>query len=715
MTSRSTDSPSPRNPRDFNDPRNKPRDDARPDGNRSDRPGDRPSRDRFGGQGARPERSERPDKPDWASRGARPDRGERPDRGARPDRGDRPDRGARPDRGDRPARPDWAARSDRPDRGPRPDRGERPGRFERTEGGERLPRPPRGSGLIAELKELDHDLIRMIAKRSRMLTRLPDTGASDHERELRTSWEGNATSVSRDPRLIRQLFALLQEVEVAPADMDQPASFNLAPAQKPVHVDLPAPTSDRLPRLHMVLAAGAGSTHTLENVVLSAPVIECLKGLNQIGASLRWEEDGRILCQGGEPITGHTKSILDKVVHVGDDAFNLYLVLFQMVTRPARLKIIGESGLKFVDLVPLRHFLPLLGARLTSVVPGQEGLPARLESSAMLPSEVDVPAELPADAAVALLMAAPGWERELTVRFDDHPAGKAIVAEVFPVLQAAGIAVTRHENGDSLSLHIVPGTATLEAHPQSGVNIPIAATLLAMPAFVGGTVCLHGAWDNTGDDATTAAVRTLLSSVGITLEQTKGALVASLPSAPATGATEASEATGDAAAPALAITPLTDLSKLSPALFPLGLALSLIPLARAKGGAMPTLPEGADMVLVDSFLNQIGLAREEALLTPTEPLAAPWASPTMHWALALSLVAFLRPNIKLSNPGIVLAQYPQYWNLYNGLPSPSLNRKTAEANTADVTPERPAPRRRVLAGFMPESEMPDEIVYPEED
>lgn len=91
---------------------------------------------------------------------------------------------------------------------------------------------------------------------------------------------------------------------------------------------------------------------------LNGPVMECLKGLNQVGARLRWEEDGRILCQGGEPVSGYNKSILDKVVHVGDDPFNLYLMLFQMVTRPARLKIIGESGLKFVDLAPIRHFLP---------------------------------------------------------------------------------------------------------------------------------------------------------------------------------------------------------------------------------------------------------------------------------------------------------------------------------------------------------------------
>ena len=341
MTIKSHSSRDSRNPRDFNDPRNKPQE--------------------------RSERTERPERSEWASR-----------------RSDRPEWSNR-DRSERAPRPDWAVRGEQ--RRPR----------DRFENGDR-PRPQRGAGLIAELRELDRDLIKMIARRSRMLTRLPNAGTSDHERELRTSWEENAAAVSRDPKLIRQIFALLQEVEVAPADMEQPSAFNLAPARKTLAVDLPAPASDRLPRVRMVLAASGAAECTLHGVPLNGPVMECLKGLNQVGARLRWEEDGRILCQGGEPVSGYSKSILDKVVHVGDDPFNLYLMLFQMVTRPARLKIIGESGLKFVDLAPIRHFLPLLGARLTSVVPGQEGLPARLESSAMLPSEVAVPAELPADA-----------------------------------------------------------------------------------------------------------------------------------------------------------------------------------------------------------------------------------------------------------------------------------------------------------------------------
>lgn len=122
----------------------------------------------------------------------------------------------------------------------------------------------------------------MIARRSRMLTRLPNAGTSDHERELRTSWEENASAVSRDPKLIRQIFALLQEVEVAPADMEQPSAFNLAPARKALAVELPAPASDRLPRVRMVLAASGATECTLHGVPLNGPVMECLKGLNQV-------------------------------------------------------------------------------------------------------------------------------------------------------------------------------------------------------------------------------------------------------------------------------------------------------------------------------------------------------------------------------------------------------------------------------------------------
>ena len=648
MSSRSHSPRDSRNPRDFNDPRNKPQD-----------------------------RSERPERSEWASR-----RSERPETTVRD----------RSERSERAPRPDWAPRGDRPrfERGPR----------DRFENGDR-PRPPRGAGLLAELRELDRELVKMIARRSRMLTRLPNSGASDHERELRTSWEETASAVSRDPKLIRQLFALLQEVEVAPADMEQPSAFNLAPARKPLNVELPAPASDRLPRVHMALAASGASECTLRGVPLNGPVMECLKGLNQVGARLRWEEDGRILCQGGEPVSGYNKPILDRVVHVGDDPFNLYLILFLMVTRPARLKIIGESGLKFVDLAPMRHFLPLLGARLTSVVPGQEGLPARLESSAMLPSEVAVPAELASDAVEALLVATAGWEREVTVDLSDHPEGHNVVSKILPIFRELGIKAELSEGEDALSLRVTPGKATFTGSPLPGINVTAAAALLAMPAFVGGSVKLSGRWSASGDSRAENTVKSLFESLGLRLVVTEEGLSLAF----GEGLAEGEELPS--------LNQVEDLTELPSSLLPLGFVLSVVPAVRAKGGVMPRLPESVDKVVVESFLNQLGLSCEGDRLVPVAPSNTPWASPSFPWALALSLAAFLRPNIKLSNPGVVMNHLPAYWNIYNTLPTPSMVRKAPEEEAAPAA-SRPA-RRRVLASHTPESEMPDEIVYPDEE
>ena len=390
------------------------------------------------------------------------------------------------------------------------------------------------------------------------------------------------------------------------------------------------------------------------------------------------------------------------MVHVGDDPFNLYLMLFQMVTRPARLKIIGESGLKFVDLAPIRHFLPLLGARLTSVVPGQEGLPARLESSAMLPSDVAVPAELPADALEALLVATAGWERDVTVDLSGHAEGRNIVSKVLPILQSAGIKASLTDTEDTLSLHVVPGKAQFSDELLPGINVVAAATLLAMPAFVGGSVKLSGRWEATGDARSGDAVKGLFSKLGVNLSVADGELSASFGEGIAEGE------------PLPSPNPVDDLTGLPSALLPLGLALSLIPAVRSKGGVMPKLPESVDKVLVESFLNQLGLSCEDGRLVSIEPSTTPWASPTVQWALALSLAAFLRPNIKLSNPGIVTNYLPVYWNIYNTLPTPSMTRKAQEEETAPAANSRPA-RRRVLASHTPESEMPDEIVYPDED
>ena len=299
-------------------------------------------------------------------------------------------------------------------------------------------------------------------------------------------------------------------------------------------------------------------------------------------------------------------------------------------------------------------------------------------------------------------MATAGWERDVTVDLSGHAEGRNIVSKVLPILQSAGIKASLTDTEDTLSLHVVPGKAQFSDELLPGINVVAAATLLAMPAFVGGSVKLSGRWEATGDARSGDAVKGLFSKLGVNLSVADGELSASFGEGIAEGE------------PLPSPNPVDDLTGLPSALLPLGLALSLIPAVRAKGGVMPKLPESVDKVLVESFLNQLGLSCEDGRLVSIEPSTTPWASPTVQWALALSLAAFLRPNIKLSNPGIVTNYLPVYWNIYNTLPAPSMTRKAQEEETAPAANSRPA-RRRVLASHTPESEMPDEIVYPDED
>lgn len=538
---------------------------------------------------------------------------------------------------------------------------------------------------LTELKNLDREIIRLIVKRGRLLATLPQNGAAGRERELRAAWEETATSESRDPRFIRDLFALLQEVEVRPMQAEKTPAFNLAPARGAVEIDLPAPVSSRQARLYLTLAAAAGTRCSLAGLSLNAAEVACLKAFNQTGARLRWEEPDRIECAEGEKISGRTGTVLDKVVHLGSDPLNLYLVLFQMLTRPARLKLVGEGDLKFLNLAALRRLLAMLGARLTQVVPGQEGLPVRLESSAMLPDAVRPEADVPADAVTALLLAAPFWDRPVSFHLENVPGAEAVLAEAEAVLQACGVQLET----SGTTLKVFPGTVRTPEVPQLNMDAVVAGYLLAFPAFSGGRVTLAGRWPHTPHaDQLLALLRQRLEvTVTETGIESRSVTAESAP----------------AAEPA-------DLTALPKALLPLGLALALLTPMRHQGGEAPRLPDFVDRAVADSFIARAGLVREGRRLVPAGPdqdAAAhlPWAAPDACWAWALALLSLERPQLKLSNPTAATARLPWFWKLYNALPFPAEALKNTPPQEASVG----RVRRRILAGYMPESEMPEPL------
>ena len=386
-------------------------------------------------------------------------RGSRPTRDARDSRDSRGPRTPRDARDNRDSRGPRSHQDARDSRGPRPHQDGRDSRG-RDETSQRRP-------LRETVCEIDRDILRLLLRRHNIITRMRGDKSrldSAEEKMLRESWEGAVARISRDARLSGHFFSLMQEVEFLPRPMgeklvdnadgaenaggpdgaattahegpDKRVAFNLAPPAKPVRLRMHAPLACRATRAWLMLAAATGQPTRLSPCLMNDPIVDCVKMLIQVGASLTREDDG-VTARPAVPLAAP-----DKVFYVGDSAWNFYLLLGHYLGRPSRAKFMGESSLKLADLSAVRHFLPTMGARLVHVVPKSDGLPARLECSGIIPDAVVMPADTPAELAEGILLAAPGYEQSLKMDLTNHPAQKTILARTLPILRAAGAEVS---------------------------------------------------------------------------------------------------------------------------------------------------------------------------------------------------------------------------------------------------------------------------------
>ena len=525
-----------------------------------------------------------------------------------------------------------------------------------------------------EITDIDRSIIKLLLKRHKLLQRLATPqGRPDVKTEqlLRAAWEKNATRVSRDPQVTRQLFSLLQEVHFLPKpnpDDEPRQAFGLAPIRHPVKLSMPGPKACRRVRLYLSLAAGSGQPLCIGDTLLNDPLTECVKAFNQAGSRLAWQEDGTVLARAGDPLT-----LPDKVIFVGDDGLNFHLLLGHYLGRASHAKFTGDSKLKLSDFSALRRFTPLLGARLTNVIPKTDGLPVRLEASGILPQEVPIPMDLPADAVIGLLLAASCWPQPMTLDLSSHPKADAILEETLDILAACRVQV---ECADR-RVRILPGIKVPVA-PAVGMDLTLAANLLALPACIGGFAHLTGIWP---DCAPGRELIRLMENAGLRVELSGDAIYTQLPEqVPKRNC-------------------LPGFPELPVRFAPLALALACLPALRGQEARLPGLPQGLGDAERDDFLQALGVTLEgTSLLPPKSPVqrdATPWTASSPAWAMAYALAAFTRPPLKLANPGIMTALYPRFWALYNALPEPQITRVAIQTEERNDEPKR---RRVRLTG-----------------
>ena len=519
---------------------------------------------------------------------------------------------------------------------------------------------------LGALMDLDNDILHLVVRHAQMLARLRRGGrlAPETEKTLRTAWESKAARLARDNRLSRDLFVLLQTIEPLTRMEEEQGFYNLAPNGEAVDIQIPAPSDTVAARCWLAVAAAAGQVTRVSRVPLTDAVVSGVKALNQIGGQLWWEENGDVQSRGGNGLARN----MDKVVHIGDDAFNLWLVVALCLGMPARLKLTGDSSLRFLDLAPLRHFLPQLGVRLTNVIPSQDGLPVRMECSGLIPRQIRLADDLPEDFVAALVLASAFWDTSCRLTLPEHEP--RLLPLVLDVLSGCGMKVEK--NGRDILVE--RGDLSVPAEPVVPMDASVASVVLMFPGFNGGRAVLEGVW---GKSEAASLVEKILRGAGLNVKYGANRV-------------ECSGKERETSAPAPEV--MRDVLERCPELLPLCVVIMA---AAAHEGAKVSLPELSEenRHLVTAFLSRCGVEEKDGVLVPVEEtVPGSWVAPSAQWAMAYALGAFLKPNLHLSNPGVMTGLFPAFWNMYNTLPHPELKRKV-EQEPEDAKPAR----RRVIA------------------
>ncbi|MDR3641269.1 MAG: hypothetical protein P4L39_08095 [Humidesulfovibrio sp.] len=515
------------------------------------------------------------------------------------------------------------------------------------------PRPR--TTILEDLLDIDARLLAQVARRMKLVQRAAG-GRQVLDRELEKQLWGAFDQLSRqqnlDPRLTRQLFALLGsfglEGHNARRAADKP--FTLVPRSEAADIDITGPRSRAYTRMLAVLAAATNQPVLLAGVVLSDPLIELVKALNQCGAHLSWTEDS-LAASAPEKFTEDFPLRFEEVlVFAGEEPFTLYALLAFALRETGRSKFAGGASLKALDLRPLDALLPVLGARLAPMNPRTRGLPARLESGGRMATRLQLGPDTPPLFAQALALAAWSYPDGLRLALSSDPraagAQAAALDEAVAVLNLCQVKAERR--GEE---YVVPsGTPKLHKVPSLPMDPALSAYVLALPALAGGFARLSGKL--TLPEAVLADFKALGLEPGF---EGGAAICRNAPLNPGQ-----SLAMGR-----------------TPKFLPLALALAV-----KAGNARVALPAGAEAPASRAWamdlLDRLGAgyedteesSREELVVTsgPSRAWEGVWTTPDPWCTLGLALLSFIRPGISLDNPGGLAALWPRFWALFNALP-----------------------------------------------
>ncbi|AMK10364.1 chorismate mutase [Pseudodesulfovibrio indicus] len=507
-----------------------------------------------------------------------------------------------------------------------------------------------------DISDIDNQILGLLEKRAYLIrkegawrkSRQKSLVDPKLEKLLRGSFDQAAGRMGLDAKLSKQLFTLLNQFSLADIRKKfEGEGYKLAPRVEPVSAGITGPRSFRHTRMMLAMAASAGTPITLAPVTMNAPNKDLAKALKQVDAPINWDDDF-IRNEGGK-----TLEFEGKMVFVGEDPFNFYMLLCLALGHAGRCKFTGKPGLQLLDASALNKVLPSLGARVVPMNPNNPGLPVRLECGGVMEESVTLPGGLDPDFAAALTLAAWSFPGGLTIGGLTRES-RSRVAEAVAVLSECGIEAKLGKD----SVTVPDGIPAIDPQPLLPLSVRLGSMLLALPVLSGGRINVDGAWPKSEQaDAVLEQLRALGLRVDVATENLIATMEGELP--------ESADITIGA----------------YPDLMPLALALAL-----KVGKARIT---GADNEVALELLDRLGASYEVdgdvvELKPGSRQWDGTWFSPDPVWSMGCALAAYAVPGIVLENHGEVTATWPEFWNFYNSLPTGKMKPKPEREKKDDT-------------------------------
>ncbi|MBQ7738557.1 MAG: hypothetical protein IJT59_02745 [Desulfovibrionaceae bacterium] len=523
-------------------------------------------------------------------------------------------------------------------------------------------RPPqKRPSLREDVMAIDRQILNLLLRRYNMLQRM--RGTRGHlipieEKQLREAWQAEVAKISPDPNLSTQLFELIQNLRFFPkpkegqSEKKAPSkqAFNLAPSKKPVYFTLDLPAAHDLLHTQLTAAAFAGGEIYVEHTLMDDGQHALLRILKELGGDPKTSDDS-LTFSAQKPA-----NLQDLSLHVGSDILNFYLLAAQYLVRSSRIRFTAEDQAKKEILTPITRFCPTLGARLSYGVPRIFSFPVRLECSGVLPKQIKIPADLPSQFVLALILALPNAESQTTIDLKEHDAASAIITQGLALLE--NWEAKAFQVGDKL-LEIWPSELKIPHDPYLPADLTLTSFILSLPLFLGGICTLHGSLPDTEK---AQDIQAIFQDLGLKINPTKTNTIHIQ--------SQGLALTKDVALPWAAEKFFKDDTLELMVMLAAALALT------DHEVKLPNLPTTAQDFIdaVGLKLHEDGLLKKKAASELKIPL---YTAPNAAWALAYANCAALRQveSFKLSNAGIITKIWPKYWALYNGLPAPNLKKE----------------------------------------